>query len=174
MSVEQALILIVDDDAELAAMLVRLFSREHWATQTVLTAGDAERALYDSRVIAMAPHVEQDPRIVMITYNDETLFNTGIRSPLDRTLLTTALANIDAMGGAVAAIAYMKGRLVESNADRLSRIESGATTVGDTTTNARSGWSSTCSFPAAPTRSWMQTRMASTSVATPCQPVHHG
>jgi len=45
MSVEQALILIVDDDAELAAMLVRLFSREHWATQTVLTAGDAERAL---------------------------------------------------------------------------------------------------------------------------------
>jgi DNA-binding response OmpR family regulator len=45
MSVEQALILIVDDDAELAAMLVRLFAREHWATQTVLTAGDAERAL---------------------------------------------------------------------------------------------------------------------------------
>jgi DNA-binding response OmpR family regulator len=45
MSVEQALILIVDDDAELAAMLVRLFSREHWATQTVLTAVDAERAL---------------------------------------------------------------------------------------------------------------------------------
>jgi DNA-binding response OmpR family regulator len=45
MSVEQALILIVDDDAELAAMLVRLFSREHWATQTVLTAGDAELAL---------------------------------------------------------------------------------------------------------------------------------
>jgi DNA-binding response OmpR family regulator len=45
MSVEQALILIVDDDAELAAMLVRLFSREHWATQIVLTAVDAERAL---------------------------------------------------------------------------------------------------------------------------------
>lgn len=39
------------------------------------------------------------------------------------------LAHIDAMGGAVAAIAYMKGRLVESNAERLARIESGATTV---------------------------------------------
>jgi (2R)-ethylmalonyl-CoA mutase len=39
------------------------------------------------------------------------------------------LAHIDAMGGAVAAIAYMKSRLVESNADRLARIESGATTV---------------------------------------------
>ncbi len=39
------------------------------------------------------------------------------------------LAHIDAMGGAVAAIAYMKSRLVDSNADRLARIESGATTV---------------------------------------------
>ena len=61
-------------------------------------AGDAERALYDSRASLTAQHVGQDPRIVMITYNDETLFNTGIRSPLDRTLLTTALANIDTMG----------------------------------------------------------------------------
>ncbi|HMS94500.1 MAG TPA: methylmalonyl-CoA mutase family protein, partial [Tabrizicola sp.] len=39
------------------------------------------------------------------------------------------LAQIDAMGGAVAAIAYMKSRLVEANAERLSRIETGATTV---------------------------------------------
>ncbi len=39
------------------------------------------------------------------------------------------LAQIDAMGGAVGAIAYMKSRLVESNAARISGIESGATTV---------------------------------------------
>ncbi|ESW60197.1 MAG: protein meaA [Rhodobacter sp. CACIA14H1] len=39
------------------------------------------------------------------------------------------LATIDAMGGAVAAIEYMKGRLVESNSDRLSKIESKETTV---------------------------------------------
>jgi (2R)-ethylmalonyl-CoA mutase len=39
------------------------------------------------------------------------------------------LAHIDAMGGAVAAIAYMKSRLVEANADRLAKIESGETTV---------------------------------------------
>lgn len=61
-------------------------------------ARDAERALYDARATVMAPHVGQDKRIVMITYNDETLFNTGIRSPLDRTLLARALANIDLMG----------------------------------------------------------------------------
>ena len=39
------------------------------------------------------------------------------------------LAQIDAMGGAVAAIGYMKGRLVEANAERIARIESGATVV---------------------------------------------
>ncbi|MGB3408895.1 MAG: methylmalonyl-CoA mutase family protein [Jannaschia sp.] len=39
------------------------------------------------------------------------------------------LAILDGMGGAVAAIEYMKARLVESNADRLGRIERGETTV---------------------------------------------
>ncbi len=39
------------------------------------------------------------------------------------------LAQIDAMGGAVAAIDYMKGRLVEANADRIAKIETGETTV---------------------------------------------
>jgi len=39
------------------------------------------------------------------------------------------LERIDAMGGAVAAIEYMKGRLVDSNAARINRIEAGETTV---------------------------------------------
>ena len=39
------------------------------------------------------------------------------------------LAQIDAMGGAVAAIEYMKGRLVEANALRIAKIESKETTV---------------------------------------------
>ena len=39
------------------------------------------------------------------------------------------LAQIDAMGGAVACIDYMKGRLVEANADRIAKIESKETTV---------------------------------------------
>ena len=39
------------------------------------------------------------------------------------------LAQIDAMGGAVRAIDYMKGRLVESNAARIAAIESGQTIV---------------------------------------------
>ena len=39
------------------------------------------------------------------------------------------LAQIDAMGGAVAAIDYMKGRLVEANAERIGKIEAGQTVV---------------------------------------------
>ncbi len=39
------------------------------------------------------------------------------------------LAQIDALGGAVAAIAHMKARLVEAGGDRIRRIESGETVV---------------------------------------------
>jgi ethylmalonyl-CoA mutase len=39
------------------------------------------------------------------------------------------LALIDSMGGAVEAIEYMKGRLVDSNAERIGRIEAGETVV---------------------------------------------
>lgn len=76
----------------LVAMLIARFS---WQIPLI---DAAERALYDARATLMAPHVEQDKRIVLVTYNDETLFNTGIRSPLDRTLLATALGNLDQMG----------------------------------------------------------------------------
>jgi (2R)-ethylmalonyl-CoA mutase len=39
------------------------------------------------------------------------------------------LANLDSMGGAIVAIDYMKGRLVDSNSARLGRIEAGETVV---------------------------------------------
>ncbi len=39
------------------------------------------------------------------------------------------LTNLGGMGGAIAAIDYMKGRLVESNADRVNAIERGETVV---------------------------------------------
>ncbi|MBR2175240.1 adenylate/guanylate cyclase domain-containing protein [Sphingopyxis sp.] len=72
-----------------------LIARFSWEMPLV---NAAERALYDARASLMAPRVEQDKRITLVTYNDETLFNTGIRSPLDRTLLANALGNLDQMG----------------------------------------------------------------------------
>lgn len=62
-------------------------------------AADAERALYDIRFDREAARVmAQDDRIVLITYNDDTLAELGKRSPLDRALLARALRAIDGMG----------------------------------------------------------------------------
>ena len=57
------------------------------------------------------------------------------------TLKTTLeeLARIDEMGGAVAAIDYMKARLVESNTARLGGIESGDTIVVGALYDVKSG-----------------------------------
>src|SRR3954452_25478125 len=41
----QPLILIVDDDAELAGMVAEVLAREAWASHVVLTGADGERAL---------------------------------------------------------------------------------------------------------------------------------
>ena len=60
--------------------------------------GDAEHALYDIRASYFADRVDQDPRIVMVVYTDQTLIDTGQRSPVDRTILANALTNLDKMG----------------------------------------------------------------------------
>ena len=46
----QPLILLVDDDAELSAMVAELLAREGWRSHAVLTGGDGERA-----IAALAP-----------------------------------------------------------------------------------------------------------------------
>jgi adenylate cyclase len=61
-----------------------------------LTVG-FERSLYDVRVAVTAPRVEQDNRIVIVTFTEDTIQATGKRSPLDRVLLGKALANLDKM-----------------------------------------------------------------------------
>jgi adenylate cyclase len=60
-------------------------------------ASDAERALYDMRYFRAVQWVEQDPRIVLVFYDDKTLEQLGKRSPLDRKMLADALKTIDAM-----------------------------------------------------------------------------
>src|SRR5688572_23194622 len=71
------------------------FARFGWE---VPFASDVERALYDMRFQGQAERtLEQDDRIVLVTYNDETLAQLGKRSPLDRAMLARALAAIDGM-----------------------------------------------------------------------------
>ena len=80
-----------------AVMLVfaLLLARHSWDVPLIV---DAERALYDMRATVGAPFVDQDPRISMVTYNDEVLIQRRVRSPLDRGLLADALKTLDGMG----------------------------------------------------------------------------
>lgn len=59
-----------------------------------------ERAMYDFRAYLAADRdwIEQDQRIVLVVYDDQTLAQLRKRSPLDRGLLAQALANLDTMG----------------------------------------------------------------------------
>jgi len=65
---------------------------------TVPVIEEAERSLYDQRAYLLAEQVEQDPRVLMIVYSDQTLIDSRKRSPLDRGLLARALRNIDGLG----------------------------------------------------------------------------
>jgi adenylate cyclase len=61
--------------------------------------GSAEQSLYDLRAFIFADTPEeQDRRISLIVYDDNTLINARKRSPLDRGILARTLRNIDGMG----------------------------------------------------------------------------
>src|SRR5688500_2378302 len=76
-------------------VLALLLARFSW----LLPGTDkAESSLYDLRPCLPSAQVEQDERIVMVVYNDQTLIAARKRPPLDRGLLARALRNLDAMG----------------------------------------------------------------------------
>ena len=87
--------------AAVVLLLGVFVARYSWQIPLV---SDAERALYDIRLMLTTPRVEQDPRVLMVTYTDDTLINTQVRSPLDRKILADALRNLDKMGAKAIAI----------------------------------------------------------------------
>ena len=76
-------------------VMALLVARYSWNLPFALSA---ERGLYDVRVDLTAPRVDQDDRVVLVVFTEETLAATGKRSPLDRTMLARALTNLDALG----------------------------------------------------------------------------
>ncbi|WP_193743264.1 adenylate/guanylate cyclase domain-containing protein [Sandarakinorhabdus sp. AAP62] len=76
-------------------VLALLVGRYSWNMPFALAA---ERGLYDVRVDLTAPRIDQDGRIVLVVFTEETLAATGKRSPLDRTMLARALTNLDSLG----------------------------------------------------------------------------
>lgn len=79
----------------LLLVLALLLARFSWFLPVT---GDAERSLYDLRSYIAAPRVDQDQRLQIVSYDDQTLIAVRKRSPLDRGLLARALTNLDAMG----------------------------------------------------------------------------
>ena len=81
--------------------LAVLIARYSWVLPggTVPTPliGEAERALYDLRAYYAADLVEEDKRVVLVVYTDQTLIAARKRSPLDRGLLAKTLRTLDAM-----------------------------------------------------------------------------
>jgi adenylate cyclase len=81
-------------------MCVALFiARYSWvlpdgAEPTPLTS-EAERAFYDLRAYYAADLVEEDKRVVLVVYTDQTLIAARKRSPLDRGLLAKTLRTLD-------------------------------------------------------------------------------
>jgi adenylate cyclase len=79
----------------LVLVLALLMGRYSWNLPLLLAA---ERGLFDVRADLTAPRVDQDDRVVLVVFTEETLAATGKRSPLDRTMLARALSNLDALG----------------------------------------------------------------------------
>lgn len=82
---------------------------------------DAERSLYDLRAYLSAPRVEQDPRLQIVVYDDQTLIDARKRSPLDRGLLAKALRNLDTMGAKAIGIDILFDQ-VQDEDDELVRV----------------------------------------------------
>jgi adenylate cyclase len=93
-------------------------------------SGDAERGLYDWRFTRAAERVfEQDQRITLITYNDETLAGLQKRSPLDRRLLSQTLRALDAMRPRAIAIDILIDQPQQEDAELLETFRTMRTPV---------------------------------------------
>lgn len=101
---------------------------------------NAERALFDWRSYILAEQVEQDPRVVMVVYNDRTLIDLGKRSPLDRGMLARALRNIDGMGAKAIGIDMLFDQPQAEDEDLVATLRAMQTPVAvgyaETDTNA--------------------------------------
>ena len=99
--------------------------------QTIPIATDAERALYDLRqaIGERSRKVDQDARIVLIPYTQDTLRNTAKRSPLDRAILARALTNIDNMGAKAIGIDILIDQPQPEDAQFLSALKAMKTPV---------------------------------------------
>ncbi len=117
----------------LIVVLALLIARFSWALPgseepTPLTS-TAERALFDMRSHLSADMVEQDDRITLVVFDDQTLINARKRSPLDRGLLAAALRNLDAMGAKAIGIDILFDQPQDEDLDLIETLRAMETPV---------------------------------------------
>lgn len=79
----------------LVLLAALLLARYAWGLPYV---SDAEKFLYDLRAATSVPATVQDERIALVVYDDDTRIQTGRISPLDRLILSRALARLSRLG----------------------------------------------------------------------------
>jgi adenylate cyclase len=95
---------------------------------TPLTS-EAERAFYDLRAYYAADLVEQDPRVVLVVYTDQTLIKAQKRSPLDRGMLARTLRNLDGMGAKAIGIDILFDQPQDEDAELIETLRGMQTPV---------------------------------------------
>ncbi len=75
-------------------LIALLVARYSWS---IPFADEIERVLFDVRASYAMERVEEDDRILVVVYTEDTLIETEVRSPVDRVILARALRNLDAM-----------------------------------------------------------------------------
>ncbi len=107
-------------------MLACVFARFSWNLPVL---SDAERSLYDLRAYSSARQVDQDDRLRIIVYDDQTLIDARKRSPLDRGLLAKALRNLDAMGAKAIGIDILFDQPQDEDEDLIAALRGMKTPV---------------------------------------------
>ena len=111
-----------------------------WMSWSLPFTDNAERALFDYRSFILAEQVEQDERILMVTYNDQLLIELQKRSPLDRGMLARALRNLDTMGAKAIGIDILFDQPQDEDGELLDALAAMQTPVAiayaETGTNA--------------------------------------
>jgi len=107
----------------LAALLLARFS---W---TLPGIQDAEAYLFDARSYDTAEQVDQDQRVLMVVYTDQTLMNLQKRSPLDRGLLAEAIKNLDQMGAKAIGIDILFDQPQQEDAELIEALRGMQTPV---------------------------------------------
>lgn len=109
-----------------ALVLVVLVARFSW---NLPFTDNAERAVFDWRSYILSEQVEQDQRVAIIAYDDNTLIKLQKRSPLDRGLLARALRNIDGMGARAIGIDILFDQPQDEDADLIATLRAMQTPV---------------------------------------------